>query len=73
MPSLALKAHFDGKQILLDEPYPLSPSARLMVLVMPESDDDANAAPMDLAAASLNRAYGDNEPEYSLADVRTLP
>jgi hypothetical protein len=71
MPSLALKAHFDGKHILLDEPYPLSTSARLMILVMPENND--SGAPIDLAAASLNRAYGDNEPEYSLADLRTLP
>lgn len=73
MPALALKAHFDGKQILLDEPYQLSPSARLMILVMPENSDDTQGAPIDLAAASLNRAYGENEPEYSLADVRTLP
>lgn len=73
MPSLALKAHFDGKQILVDEPYSLSPSSRLMVLVMPENSDEANSTQMDMAAACLNRAYGDNELEYSLADLRPQP
>ena len=67
MPSLALKAHFDGKQILLDEPYLLAPSTRLMVLVMPEVENDEVADQLALAAASLNRAYGNDEPEYSLA------
>ena len=73
MPSLALKAHFDGKQILLDEPYPLATSARLMVLVMPEPGNDDAADRLMVAAASLNRAYGEDEPEYSLADLRARP
>lgn len=38
MASLALKAHFDGNQILLDEPYLLAPTARLMDLVKPDAD-----------------------------------
>lgn len=73
MPSLALKAHFDGKHIQLDEPYPLAPSARLMVLVMPEAGGDDIAEKTAAAAASLNRAYGNDEPEYSLADLRVRP
>lgn len=72
MPSFVLKAHFDGKQIVLDEPYALSPSSRLLVLVMPESGNQASDKRMDLATASLNRAYGDHEPDYSLEDVKTL-
>lgn len=44
-----------------------------MVPFLPEHNDEDKGAPIDLAAASLKRAYGENEPEYSLPDVRTLP
>ena len=34
MQSIALRAHFDGEQILLDEPYELEPNTRLIVTVL---------------------------------------
>lgn len=35
MPTISLQAHFNGKQIVLDEPYDLPPNASLMVTLLP--------------------------------------
>ena len=70
MATISLKAHFDGKTICLDEPFDLPEGARLMITVLepapPESD---RAGWIELSARGLARAYGDSEPEYSIADV----
>ena len=34
MQIITLQAHFDGKQILLDEPYELAPNTKLVVSVI---------------------------------------
>lgn len=74
MTSVILKAHFDGKQIVLDEPFELSANAELAVMVLapatPEHDAD-RAEWADLSTQSLARAYGDDEPEYTLADLKS--
>jgi hypothetical protein len=47
MPTISLKAHFDGSKIVLDEPYSLLPNSALMVTVLPLSaagDDDIDEA-----------------------------
>lgn len=44
MSSAALPAHFDGKQIVLDEPYPLEPNTPLTVVVSSTEDDEERAA-----------------------------
>jgi len=73
MASVILKAHYDGEHIVLDEPFELPPNAPLAVTVLspavPEHDGE-RAAWAALAAQSLSRAYGDDEPEYTLADLR---
>jgi len=38
MPTIALRAHYDGKQILLDEDYELSPNTQLMVTLLASPD-----------------------------------
>lgn len=64
--AVALKAHFDGKQICLDEAYPLQPNSRLMVFVMPElSEKEEREDWYEMSRQSLARAYGDDEPDYS--------
>ena len=68
MPAVTLKAHFNGKQIVLDEPFDLPPDSPLMVTVMSKEDEDAQWH--SLAAGGLARAYGENEPDYSAADVK---
>ena len=68
MNAVTLKAHFDGKQICLDEPYELRPGSHLFVTVVAESvetQDQEREAWFGLARESLARAYGDDEPDYS--------
>ena len=70
MPTLIFKAHFDGERILLDEPFDLPPNTPLMVTVLAPEVESERAEWARIAAAGLARAYGDNEPEYSVADVK---
>jgi hypothetical protein len=70
MPAVTLKAHFNGKQIVLDEPFDLPPDSQLMVTVMPKDDYPEDAQWHSLAAGALSRAYGEDEPDYSAADVK---
>ncbi len=60
-----LQAHFDGKQILLDEPYELEPNTKLVVSVIQMPDTEREDW-IRLSLANLERAYGEDEPEYSL-------
>jgi hypothetical protein len=69
MPSVALKAHFDGGHIVLDEPFDLPPHAPLIVTVLPEPDSERDGWET-LAVESLARAYGPEEPDYSLEDIK---
>jgi hypothetical protein len=41
MENVTLRAHFDGRQIVLDEPFELAPGAKLIITVLPESADAA--------------------------------
>ncbi len=71
MPAISLRAHFDGKTIQLDEPFTLPADAQLLVTILtPTSLDAERAAWAALSAEGLARAYGDNEPEYSVADIQ---
>jgi hypothetical protein len=65
MDSVSIPAHFDGQQILLDEPCELEPNARLIVTVLP-NDDSERESWLRLSADAMRNAYGDNEEEYSL-------
>jgi len=66
MESITLRAHFDGKQILLDDPIELEPDTQSMVTVLPKSVNGDSSEWTRLSLASLARAYEDDEPEYSL-------
>ena len=70
MPAVTLKAHFNGKQIVLDEPFDLPPDSPLMVTVLPRADSADDVDWHRLATAALAGAYGDDEPDYSVADLR---
>jgi hypothetical protein len=67
MKTVAFSAHFDGEKVQLDEPCHLDVNTRLMVVVLP---DDERQAWGRFSAAQLAKAYGDNEPEYTAADLR---
>ena len=74
--SVTLKAHYDGEHIVLDEPFQIPVDAPLMVTVLapvgPERDlekERTNWA--TLSVGNLAQAYGDDEPEYTVADLRS--
>ena len=64
MQIVTLQAHFDGKQILLDEPYELAPNTKLVVSVIEIKNEERDDWTR-FSLANLERAFGDDEPEYS--------
>ena len=68
MATVALSAHFDGEKVQFDEPCQLDANARLVVVVLPP--DDEHRAWSRFSARQLAKAYGDGEPEYTIADLR---
>ncbi len=68
MPTLAFSAHFDGKHLIIDEPTDLPKNVPLQVLVLDPVDSERDDW-RQLAANTLGRAYGEDEPEYSEADI----
>ena len=66
METRTLRAHFDGNQILLDEPFELEPNTELLITVLPKASDEEREDWARLSLASLARAYSDDEPEYLL-------
>ena len=74
MISVTLKAHYDGKHIVLDEPFQIPVDAALMVTVLAPSAPERGLEREQtswaaLSAENLAHAYGDDEPEYSVADL----
>jgi len=70
MPTVSLKAHYDGTAIRLDEPFDLPEGVQLIVTVLDAGPLEAERVEWShLSARGLARAYGDSEPEYSIADV----
>ena len=69
MTPVVISAHFDGEQIRLDAPYPLEREARLLVVVLPESESDA-ADWLGVSTSGLARAYADDEIDYVSALVK---
>lgn len=70
MPSVTLKAHFDGRRIRLDEPFEIPANSPLIVPVLPVANSPIDRDSQAIARKALARAYGDDEPDYSEADVR---
>ena len=61
---------------MLDEPFNLPADSPLMVTVLPGKSDPLSLEQAEwsaLAVESLARAYGEDEPEYTLADVKPKP
>jgi len=69
MQPITIKAHLDGQRLVLDEPCELPQNSPLIVTVLPASDDDQSDW-TQIAATGLARAYSNDEPEYSLADLK---
>lgn len=74
MKTTTLSAHFDGKQIVLDEPHEMKPNTRLLVTVLPSSKKESLETFRDewyaMAEQSLADAYGPDEPDYDMSMVK---
>jgi len=71
MATVTLQAHYDGRHIVLDEPYDLPANAHLMVTVLPGSSD-TDSEETWLRAASSSDAFAfladPAEDLYTVAD-----
>ena len=65
MQPVSLPAHFDGKQIFLDTPYPLQPGEKLLITVLSQKNEEQDAW-RHLSAQRLTEAYRETKEEYSL-------
>jgi hypothetical protein len=73
MRPVTLRAHYDGEHIVLDEPFEIPTNAPLAVTVLapvPPEFDREREEWVAVSAQSLARAYGDDEPEYTVADLK---
>lgn len=70
MPSVSLRAHYDGERIQLDEPFDLPPDAPLLITVLPPEANGDRAARAATARQALARAFGEGEPEYTADDIK---
>jgi len=73
MPTITLKAHFDGQHILLDEPFDLPSNSSLLVTVLLPNITDENDQWANIAMRHLAEAYSDNEPDYELSPETINP
>ena len=69
METITLQAHFVGKQILLDKPIELQPGTRLLVTIISPSETEREEW-LNYSMQLLGKAYGDDEPEYSLGLIK---
>jgi hypothetical protein len=67
MKQVILRAHFDGEQICLDEPFELEPHTPLRVIVGGgETLESEREEWFLLSSQRFAEAYGEDEPEYTL-------
>ena len=71
MHEVTLRAHFDGKQIRLDEPYQLEANTNLIITVLSKNRvSDEREAWLLMSRKGLENAYSEDEPEYTLDMIR---
>jgi hypothetical protein len=66
METKTIRAHFDGGQLLLDEPFELESNVELIITVLPKSSAEEREDWTRLSLEGLARAYSNDEPESSL-------
>ena len=70
-PAVTLKAHYDGTQIRFDEPFDIPPNTPLMVTVLSGTEEIVGEDWIRRSRESLAAAYGSEEPEYTISDLRS--
>jgi hypothetical protein len=69
MTPITLQAHFDGQQILLNEPFDLQPGTQLIVTVVPSPDAEPEAW-YAFSTQNMATAYSNDEPDYDSTLVK---
>jgi hypothetical protein len=69
MENITLRAHYDGTQILLDDPVELQPNTKLLITVIQEPETEREVW-LSFSARGLAAAYDDDEPEYPVTLVK---
>ncbi len=64
---LEIRGHFDGTQVLFDEPCELKPNTKVIITIL---QDDEDADWYLLGKKSFARACSDDEPEISLERIK---
>jgi hypothetical protein len=64
---LEIQGHFDGTQVLFDEPCTLKPNTKLIIKVVEDYEDDDWYL---LGKKHFATAYDDDEPEISLDRIK---
>ena len=64
----AIRAKYDGKQILFNSQVNIKPNSKVIVLVLDGEEDTSDWS--SLSAMSLSKAYGVDEPEYTISLVK---
>ena len=68
---ITLPAHFDGKSIILDTQFNLQPDDKLLITVLSaEYSADERKEWITSSIYQLNKAYEEDEPEYSLSLIK---
>ncbi len=70
MENITLQAHYDGRQVLFDEPVELPPNTRLLVTVVQPSGAEEDQEWQNFSAENLAAGYSADEPEYSLSQIK---
>lgn len=63
--AVTLKAHYDGKQVCLDEPCQLPPQTRLLVVVVPDTEGAFREDWFEMSRQNLPIREEADEPDYS--------
>jgi hypothetical protein len=69
MENITLRAHYDGTQILLDDPVELQPNTKLLITVIREPETEREVW-LNFSTLGLVAAYNDDEPEYPVTLVK---
>ena len=70
-PLITLPAHFDGNSVVLDTPFRLQSNDKLLVTVLQSGNEgDEKNGWITSSLLQLNKAYSEDEPEYSLSLIK---
>ena len=66
---VTIPAHFDGKHIVLDEPYPLKADMKLVVAILEDENVNGDDADWHRTAMQHMAKLQEDEPDYADAVI----